>query len=87
MDNEEQLDVPFLYWEDDEYNKTMGQFNMQVGGYLQVFDRYGMGIYIPYIQTAIFELAKNLGMRLRGDDRPIKSSAPVLPRPTGEPDD
>jgi len=72
----------FLWLEDADYKKALGQFRMGVAAQLRVFDCYGLGIFIRPVIGAIVELAEDFGMRVRGDDRPIDSKHKPLPRPT-----
>ena len=75
-------DYGFPWLSDMDYAKAIGQFRLGVLSYLSVFDCYGMGTYIKPVSEAIVELAQDFGMRIRGDDRPIDSRIPRLPRPT-----
>ena len=61
----------FISLSDDDYAKAIGQFRLQVGVVLSVFDLYGMGAYIPLVVTEITKLAEDFGLRVRGVDKPI----------------
>jgi len=68
---EEQLDLPFVWLEDDQYQKAVGQLRLQLNGILGVFDMYGLGVHIPSAISAIVAVCEQFGMRVRGDDEPI----------------
>ena len=55
----------------EEYDKAIGQFGLQVGGILSVFDLYGLGVFIPQAQEEIKKLAEDFSLRVRGVDKPI----------------
>lgn len=65
---------------DNEYQKAIGQFRMQVSGvfdFLKVDDKlpvryvYGMGDFIPGAIDEIVKLAEDFSLRVRGMDKPI----------------
>jgi hypothetical protein len=61
-----------IYWlPKEEYDKAIGQFGLQVGGILSVFDLYGLGVFIPQAQEEIKKLAEDFSLRVRGVDKPI----------------
>ena len=69
---------------EDEYNNLIFQFRTQVNGLLQVFNGYGLEIYINPITTQIVELAENLGQAVRGDKhKPIH----IISKPLSSPFD
>ena len=63
-----------IHWlEGDDWDKASGQFKLQVGEILSVFDLYGMGALIPGAQEEILEVAYDFSKRVRGDkDQPIR---------------
>lgn len=48
--------------------KSIGQFKLNVGTSLQVFDGYGLSVYIPQVVEEITKLALQLHERLKGND-------------------
>lgn len=63
-----------IYWlSDEEFAKALGQFKLQVGEILNVFDLYGMGALIVGAIEEISEVAIDFSKRCRGDkDQPIR---------------
>jgi hypothetical protein len=58
---------------DEEYEKTVGQLRIQINGVLGLhFNKYGQGAYIPIVSSIIVELAEKFGMRVRGEDIPLR---------------
>jgi hypothetical protein len=85
---EEPVDLPFVWLEDSEWSKAIGQFRLKLGSYLHVFDCYGQQPYIDMVAAQIEAAAIDLTMRVRGEDRPIGEKHNPLPRQMGEePDD
>jgi len=56
---------------DEEYSKAVGQFRLQVGVVLRIFDAYGQGVFITQAVGEIVKLAEDFGLRVRGVDKPI----------------
>ena len=50
--------------------KIMGQFRLELGGIMQVFNLYGMGVYSTEAMKAIENLATQMHRRLNGEDIP-----------------
>lgn len=75
-------ELGFLWVDEEDYAKAIGQFRLQVSAQLRVFSCYGMDMYIPHVVEAIVELAHDFGMRVRGEDRPIDTKHKPLMRPT-----
>jgi len=63
------LGIPIL--PKDKYEHAVGEFGFQVTKALKVFDMYGQGEHIPGTVEVIVKLAEDLGLRLRGIDKPI----------------
>ena len=62
-----------LWLEEEDWAKASGQFKLQVGEILSVFNLYGMGALIPGAQEEILEVAYDFSKRVRGDkDQPIR---------------
>ena len=51
--------------------KAMTQFRLQVNGILNLFNLYGLGVYLPEVASQIETLALQLHQRLNGEDMPI----------------
>ncbi len=61
-----------IHWlPEDEYQKSVTQLRLQIGAVLQVFNIYGMDVYIPGAQVEIIKLCEAFGLRVRGMDKPI----------------
>ena len=71
----EEVDVPYLWWDDNEYAKIMGQFRLRVGALMMPLRQYGQGPFVDGALSAIMLLADQMGQKLRGKDIPY-----VLPR-------
>jgi len=71
-------DYAFPWLSEEEYEKLIGQFRLQLNGVMNVFNVYGMGDYIPAAIEEIIGLVHQFGMRVRGDDRLIQIKRRVL---------
>jgi len=61
-----------IHWlPEEEYQKARTQLQLQVGGVLEPFDTYGLGVFIPGAVTEIVRLCEDFGLRVRGIDKPI----------------
>jgi len=56
----------------DEFNKAMGQFRLQLNAIMNVFNVYGLTIYVDSAKMEISLLAEQLAKRIQGEDIPIK---------------
>jgi len=56
---------------EDAYRKLLFQARGQFGALLNVFDCYGMGLYIPQTTEECMQIMENFGQAVRGDDAPI----------------
>ncbi len=56
----------------DEYNKAVGQFRLQLNGIMNCFRCYGLDQDVDGAIAEIVMLAEQFGMRVRGKDTPIK---------------
>ena len=56
----------------DEYDKAIGQFRLQLNGIMYCFRCYGMENDVAGATEEIVTLAEQFGMRIRGKDIPIK---------------
>jgi len=80
----EDNDYAFPWLDDEHFAKARGQLSMKVNALLNVFDCYGMGIYITPIADQIIDLAIDFSMRVRGDlDKQIGEKISLIDRPTG----
>ena len=63
-----------IYWlSDEDYAKAIGQWRLQVGEILSVFNMYGMGEDIKGAMGELEEVTIDLTRRIRGEkDHPIK---------------
>jgi len=75
-------DEYFIWHEQEEWDKMIGQFRLVVGGLLNVFNCYGLDVYIPGIQDQIVKAAIDLTMRARGEDRAIAPNVKIFVKPT-----
>ena len=55
----------------EEYDKAVGQFRLQLNGIFEPFRKYGLAEFIPGAIKEIVELAEDFGLRVRGVDKPI----------------
>ena len=60
----------YRWIEDEEWNKLVLQFKLQVGETLGAFDMYGMGDLIPGAIAEITELFIDRTQKARGRDKP-----------------
>ena len=63
--------MTYIRIEDDSYSKLQFHLRSQVTAILNVFDCYGMGLYIQQATEECVKLAENFGMAVRGKDKPI----------------
>lgn len=66
---QEPLCSPWL--DQDDYDKAVGQFRLQVGAVLAPFCMYGMDVLVPGAVREIVRLAEDFGLRVRGVDQVI----------------
>ena len=57
--------------EEQDYNKAKFQLRSAVTDALDVFDKYGQGVYIKGAVEEILKLADDYSLRLRGVDKPL----------------
>lgn len=62
----------FVWWEEDEYRKYLGQFRLQLNGILFSLRKYGQDTYVDGATRAIMELVEQFGMKIRGLDMPYQ---------------
>ena len=56
---------------DEEYQKAIGQFRLQLNGVFEPFNCYGLDVFIPGAMTEIIKLTEDFSLRVRGYDKPI----------------
>ena len=56
---------------EDAYRKLLFQARGQFVALLNVFDCYGMSLYIPQATDECMQILENFGQAVRGDDAPI----------------
>ena len=66
----------------EQYDKAVGQFRLQLNGIMNCFRCYGMSEDVDGACEEIVKLAEQLGMRVRGKDIPIKVREIPRRRPT-----
>ena len=68
------MDNNGIHWLDDEsWNKAIGQWRLQAGEILNVFDLYGQGALIPGALGELEEITIDFSKRVRGDrNQPIR---------------
>lgn len=70
-----------IYWlPEDSYKKAIGQYRLQLGEILSVFNLHGLGTLIPGAMEEIVEITEDYGKRVRGVDKPIKLKKRSNPR-------
>ncbi len=72
----------FVWHDQEEWDKMIGQFRLKIGGLLSVFNCYGMDVYVQGVQDQIVKAAIDLTMRARGEDRPIAPDIKLFVKPT-----
>jgi len=66
------MDNNFYYLPEDEWNKAKWQYTSNVRKLLKdVFDIYGLGVFIDGTVEEIWQLTEDWSMRIRGVDKPI----------------
>lgn len=64
-------EIPWL--NDTDYRKAIGQWRLQAGEILNVFNMYGMGDYIVGAIGELEEITIDFSKRVRGErDQPIR---------------
>jgi len=63
--------VSYKKMKEDDYKKLLFQARGQFGAILNVFDCYGLGLYIPQATEECMQIMENFGQAVRGDDAPI----------------
>jgi len=66
----------------EEYDKIVGQFRLQLNGIMVNFDCYGMHDDVVGASEEIVKLAEQAMMRVRGKDIPIQVRSKPRRRPT-----
>jgi len=56
---------------EQEYKKAIGQWKLQAGTVLSVFNMHGMDVYIPGALEELQQITERFGERVRGKDVPI----------------
>ena len=56
--------------DDEEFDKCLGQFRLQMNGVMRPFNLYGMHTYVPVAMGLIESLAIQLHLKLSGVDMP-----------------
>ena len=69
----------YMWLSDDDWNKLVGQFRMQVGETLSIFNMYGMGDWVGGAVEEIVELFVDGTQKVRGMDKPY-SKIKRIPR-------
>ncbi len=63
---------PHIHWlRDEEYQKLIGQLNLQYTAVFRPFNYYGLDIFVPQAVRECVKLAEDFGLRVRGVDRVI----------------
>ena len=64
-----------MHWlSDEDWNKLVLHFKLQVGETLSVFDMYGMGEFISGAVAEITELMVDATQKARGIDKPYNKT-------------
>ncbi len=66
----------------EQYDKALGQFRLQLGGIMNCFRCYGMDADVDGAMIEITKLTEQFSMRVRGKDIPIKVRESPSRRPT-----
>lgn len=63
--------MDYVWWDEDEYKKIMGQYRLQLNEILLPLRKYGQDVYVDGAIEQLMILSEKLGMRLRGKDIPV----------------
>uniref|UniRef100_A0A6M3JRS2 Uncharacterized protein n=1 Tax=viral metagenome TaxID=1070528 RepID=A0A6M3JRS2_9ZZZZ len=66
----------------EQYDKAVGQFRLQLGAAMNCFRCYGMNDDVDSVMVEVTKLAEQFAMRVRGKDIPIKVRENPRRRPT-----
>ena len=66
----------------EQYDKALGQFRLQLGGIMNCFRCYGLSDDVDGAMIEIAKLAELFAMRVRGKDVPIKVREVPRRKPT-----
>lgn len=63
-----------IHWlPEDEYNKAIGQWRLQAGEILSVFNMYDLGVFIGGALAELEEITIDFSKRVRGEkNQPIR---------------
>jgi len=67
---------------EEQYQKALGQFSMQLNGIMNCFRCYGLEQDVDGAIPEIVKLAEQFAMRVRGKDIPIMVRSKPRRRPT-----
>lgn len=62
---------PSFWISQEEYDKAIGQFGLQLNEVFKPFKMYGLDVFISGAIDEITQLAEDFGLRVRGVDQPI----------------
>jgi len=72
MITEEQARQQGVLWlPQEEYDRALGQFRLQLNGVFAPFHGYGHDVFIPQAITEVVKLAEDFGLRVRGVKKPV----------------
>ncbi len=67
----EEVDLPYLWLSDDDWNKLMFHARGQINAILNPLRAYGQGVYVDGATTELLELIDQVSQYVRGKDIPI----------------
>ncbi len=68
---DDEVDVPYIYWGEEEYQSMIGHFRLQLNGVMLPLRTYGLGPYVDGAINAVMDLVDQFGQKVRGKEKPI----------------
>lgn len=81
---EEEIDIPYLWYDDDEWGKLMFHTRSQINAILNPLRAYGQDSYVRGAIEELMKLFDLFSQRVRGKDIPVMVRASPAPMPTEE---
>ena len=66
---------PSIWISQEEYDKAIGQFGLQLNEVFKPFKMYGLDVFISGAIDEVTQLAEDFGLRVRGVDKPLSLEA------------
>lgn len=82
VDEDEEVDIPYLWLSDEEWNKLMFHTRSQVTAILNPLRAYGQGVYVDGAIEELMKLFDLFSQYVRGKDIPVMVRDKPDPMPT-----